>query len=75
MLSPDGRKFIKNQAVLDDFMATQAFSDLYMELVGDDSKAAAFFEGIMPEDMKNEKKPAAPAQPGLTMIEGSAVEQ
>ena len=75
VLSPDGRKFIKNQAVLDDFMATQAFSDLYMELVGDDSKAAAFFEGIMTEDMKNEKKPAAPAQPGLTMIEGSAVEQ
>ena len=35
VLSPDGRKFIKNQAVLDDFMATQAFSDLYMELVGD----------------------------------------
>lgn len=75
VLSPDGRKFIKNQAVLDDFMATQAFSDLYMELVGDDNKATAFFEGIMPEDMKNEEKPAAPAQPGLTMIEGSAVEQ
>ena len=75
VLSPDGRKFIKNQAVLDDFMATQAFSDLYMELVGDENKAAAFFEGIMPEDMKNEKKPAAPMQPGLTMIEGSAVEQ
>ncbi len=75
VLSPDGRKFIKNQTVLDDFMATQAFSDLYMELVGDENKAAEFFEGIMPEDMKKEDKPTAPVQPGLNMIEGSAVEQ
>lgn len=76
VLSPDGRKFIKNQTVLDDFMATQAFSDLYVELAGNEKAAADFFEGIMPEDLKKEEKaaPAAipetpvPAQPGLSVL-------
>lgn len=69
VLSPDGRKFIKNEAVLADFMATQAFSDLYMELVGDTKKAADFFNGILPEKLKNQKEtaPALPAQPGLAV--------
>ena len=58
VLSPDGRKFIKNDAVLADFMSTQAYSDLY-------------FEGILPENMKEETKKAAPvnAQPGLKVLE------
>ena len=65
VLSQDGRKFIKNQAILDDFMATQAFSDLYMELLSDEKVAADFFNGVLPEDIKNEQQAAAPAQPGL----------
>ena len=66
VLSPDGRKFIKNQAVLDDFMATQAFSDLYIELLEDGGKKAAdFFEG---------KPGTAPAQPGLAVVSGSVTE-
>lgn len=74
VLSPDGRKFIKNQAVLDDFMATQAFSDLYIELLGDGGKKAAdFFEGVMPADMQD-KPDTAPAQPGLAVVSGSATE-
>mgnify|MGYP004690133947 CR=1 FL=1 len=70
VLSPDGRKFIKNQAVLDDFMATQAYSDLYMELVQDAEKAAEFFNNILPENMRNlteEKPEKMPAQPGLAV--------
>lgn len=72
VLSPDGRKFIKNEAVLDDFMSTQAFSDLYMELVQDEAKATEFFNGILPEKIKAEvnaknAKNNQPSQPGLTM--------
>lgn len=75
VLSPDGRKFIKNQAVLDDFMATQAFSDLYIELLEDGGKKAAdFFEGVMPADMQD-KPSAAPAQPGLALVSGSVTEK
>lgn len=74
VLSPDGRKFIKNQAVLDDFMATQAFSDLYIELLEDGGKKAAyFFEGVMPADMQD-KPGTAPAQPGLAVVSGSVTE-
>lgn len=74
VLSPDGRKFIKNQAVLDDFMATQAFSDLYIELLEDGGKKAAdFFEGVMPADMQD-KPDTAPAQPGLAVVSGSVAE-
>lgn len=70
VLSPDGRKFIKNQAVLDDFMATQAYSDLYMELVQDAEKAAEFFNNILPENVRKlaeEKAEKMPAQPGLAV--------
>lgn len=71
VLSPDGRKFIKNDAVLADFMSTQAYSDLYYKLVSNGEAAAAFFEGILPEDMNEETKKAAPvnAQPGLKVLE------
>ena len=71
VLSPDGRKFIKNDAVLADFMSTQAYSDLYYKLASNGEAAAAFFEGILPEDMKEETKKVAPvnAQPGLKVLE------
>lgn len=46
--SPDGRRFIKNAEVLEDFTSTQAFSDLYMELIADEQAAADFIKGILP---------------------------
>ena len=49
--SPDGRRFIKNQEVIDDFVQTEAFSDLFMELATDADKAAEFINGIVPADM------------------------
>ena len=72
VLSPDGRKFVKNEAVLADFMATQAYSDLYYKLASNAEEAAAFFEAILPEDMKEEAKKADKQnpQPGLMVLEG-----
>lgn len=46
--SADGRKFEKSPEILADFKATQAYSDLFMELATDDKKAAEFFNGIIP---------------------------
>lgn len=48
--SADGRRFVKNDAVREDFMSTQAFSDIYMELVQDADKASEFFNGIVPKE-------------------------
>ncbi len=50
--SDDGRRFIKNDQVREDFEQTQAFSDLYMLLALDDNEAAKFVNAIVPEDMK-----------------------
>lgn len=59
--SADGRRFVKNDAVREDFMSTQAFSDIYMELVQDADKASVFFNGIVPKE-KNKAPVALPAR-------------
>lgn len=50
--SDDGRRFVKNDQVREDFEQTQAFSDLYMLLALDDNEASKFVNSIVPEDMK-----------------------
>lgn len=50
--SDDGRRFIKNDQVREDFEQTQAFSDLYMLLALNDDEAAKFVNAIVPDDMK-----------------------
>lgn len=62
--SPDGRKFIKNEQIREDFRATPAYSELFYELVMDGEKANAFLKGCMPEDISqaieaHEKQQAA----------------
>lgn len=52
--SPDGRKFVKSKEILDDFMATQAYSDLYMRLITNADEATKFINGIVPESMAKE---------------------
>lgn len=50
----DGRGFIKNKEVLDNFTCTQAFSDLYMELATNDKAASEFVNGVIPEHLMRE---------------------
>ena len=49
--SPDGRRFIKSPELLESFIQTQAFSDLYMELATDDKAAAEFINGLIPKSL------------------------
>jgi len=49
--SPDGRRFIKNDQIRQDFYQTQAYSDLFFELVTDPEKLTAFLKGAIPEDL------------------------
>lgn len=46
--SLDGKRFVKNQEIRDAFEQTDAYSELYMELVTDAEKASEFVRGIMP---------------------------
>lgn len=46
--SDDGKRFIKNQEVLDEFKQSRAYSELLMELISVPGAATEFFNGIMP---------------------------
>jgi len=47
--SPDGKRFMKNQEYTDAFVQTEAYSDLFMELATNADAAAAFVNGIVPQ--------------------------
>lgn len=47
--SDDGRRFMKSEAISEAFSQTEAFVQLYMDLVTDDVKAADFVNGIIPK--------------------------
>ena len=49
--SPDGRRFIKSKELSEAFSQTEAYSNLYMELITDADAAAVFINGIVPEDV------------------------
>lgn len=60
--SEDGRRFIKNEALREEFAQTEAYSQLFMELSTDAEKAAAFVNGIMPADLVAEAAKANQGQ-------------
>lgn len=51
--SPDGKRFIKNDAVRTEFEENPAFEQIYWELVTNSEKAADFLTGIMPSAIRN----------------------
>jgi hypothetical protein len=59
--SPDGRQFIKNQQLRDEFAQTEAYSDLFMELATDADAAAKFLNGIIPKGGDTSAAPASMA--------------
>jgi len=60
--SDDGRNFRKSDAIRDNFKSTEAFAELYMELISDSDKAVAFVKGILPKDLQNVDMPVLPEQ-------------
>ena len=46
--SPDGRRFIKNRELTEEFLQTEAYSELFMELLSNDEAASDFVNGIIP---------------------------
>lgn len=49
--SADGRRFIKTDEVKQEFMETEAYSQLFMELATDSNAAAKFINDIVPQDL------------------------
>jgi hypothetical protein len=52
--SDNGKRFIKNQELRDDFASSEAYSTLFMELVTNADAAAEFIRGVIPQDMAEE---------------------
>lgn len=49
--SLDGKHFVKNEEVWENFRNTEAYSTLFIELVTDADKAADFVKHVIPKDM------------------------
>jgi hypothetical protein len=49
--SPDGKRFIKSKELSESFAQTEAYSQLFMELVSDAEAGAKFINGILPADI------------------------
>lgn len=58
--SPDGKRFIKNDALREEFSQTEAYSQLFMKLATDADAAGKFVNGIMPANMDTKKTAIAP---------------
>jgi hypothetical protein len=52
--SDDGKRFVKNQQLREEFESTEAYSSLFMELVTNTDSAIEFINGVIPKDMVEE---------------------
>lgn len=59
--SPDGKRFVKNNELREEFVQTEAYSQLFMELATDADAAAKFVNGIMPADLVQQSSIPAPS--------------
>jgi hypothetical protein len=63
--SDDNKRFIKSETLWNDFMQSDAYSVLFLELVTDADASAAFIRAIVPKELegKIQFKPSAAARP------------
>lgn len=54
--SSDGKRFIKSEELSASFSQTEAYSELYMELVSNEDSAANFINNIVPNDITQRLK-------------------
>lgn len=49
--SEDGKRFIKNSELTEEFVQGLAYDELIVELLSNPDEAAAFFRGILPQEL------------------------
>ena len=52
--SDDGKRFIKNEEMINDFLQSEAYSELLIEIMTDGKAASDFINGLMPKDVVDE---------------------
>ena len=67
--SEDGKRFVKNDQLREEFQQTAAYQQLFMELALDSDKAAEFINGVLPKDMTvPQDKPFTPPAPPAPFV-------
>lgn len=66
--SEDGRHFVKNAQIKEDFASSGAYNALFMQLVTDANFAAEFGSGILPKELMEEAQKTAAGEK-LTAVE------
>lgn len=56
--SADGKRFVKNDEVREEFVQSEAYSTIFMELATDAKAGSDFVNGIIPSDMQEAAKNA-----------------
>lgn len=73
--SEDGKRFLKNDRIREEFQGTEAYSVVFTELVTNAEIAAKFINAIMPKNLNNEiEKIKAAQQPQLDTAQTTETE-
>ena len=67
---PGGKRFMKSEELRNAFEQSEAFSELFMSLLGDADATAEFVKGILPKDLNPDTVNAE--SPALNVIDGGA---
>ena len=73
--SLDGKTFIKNDQVYEEFKGTGAYDQLFMELVTDATKASEFLAGCLPKEFQNDAKTAMDKEIAKYSNDASAIKK
>lgn len=72
--STDGKRFVKSKEAAEAFMQTEAYSQLFVDLISDPDQMTAFFKGIIPQDVREQADKMAKENPeAIKPIEGIVV--
>lgn len=66
--SLDGREFEKSEEIFNKFKSSNAYDNLFMELISDPKKAADFFNGLVPKDLAEKVQEEMKNNPDLVAL-------
>jgi hypothetical protein len=66
--SEDGRRFTKNEKLIEDFQATGAYSAALIDILSSTENAIEFYRGILPNDLTSEEAKEAGLEPKVTPL-------
>lgn len=69
--SDDGKRFIKSPAISEEFSQTEAYSELMVELIGNEKAASEFVNGLV--NIKPEELEAAKAKANIAALPSASV--